>query len=291
MRRLTACLLSLMIPVSAAAWGEKGHQITNRLAIDRAGALLPEFMTAGRNSLIYNGTEPDRWREEGDSPLQSAQAPDHFFNSELWGAVSTIAPDRYAFINRIRSGNVDVALIGYLPYAILENYGRLRNAFRQWRNARTAQDRESARMNALYYAGVLGHYVADGSQPLHISIHFNGWAANRPNPKKFTQDRRFHNRYEAAYVNRAISDALVRSKAEAPYRLSNTFNSIKQYLQQSFAELETLYELEKVGEFNPERPRMKGTDFIASELARAATMLSSLWYTAWLESGDPTPAR
>ena len=32
---------------------------------------------------------------------------------------------------------------------------------------------------------------------------------------------------------------------------------------------------------------MKGTDFIVTELARAATMLSNLWYTAWVESGEP----
>ena len=50
-----------------------------------------------------------------------------------------------------------------------------------------------------------------------------------------------------------------------------------------------MYELEKTGEFNPEQPRPKGTEFISSELARAAGMLADLWYTAWIESGEPVP--
>src|SRR5207244_2207517 len=105
----------------------------------------------------------------------AAQAPDHFFDSERWGAISTIEPDRYLFMEKVAERKIKLDRIGYLPYAIIENYGRLVNAFRHWREARTASDRDTARANAIYYAGVLGHYVGDGSQPLHVSIHFNGW--------------------------------------------------------------------------------------------------------------------
>jgi len=101
----------------------------------------------------------------------------------------------------------------------------------------------------------------------------------------------FHSRYENAYVNRAVDVAQVRPKVQPPERLQDVFGAVKSYLNQSFAELEPAYELEKSGEFNPDSPRAKGTDFIASELARAATVLSSLWYTAWIESGEPAPRR
>ena len=60
----------------------------------------------------------------------------------------------------------------------------------------------------------------------------------------------------------------------------------------SFTELEPMYEMEKTGEFNPEKPRAKGTAFIAAELSRAGAMLAALWYTAWLESAsNPEPVR
>ena len=38
--------------------------------------------------------------------------------------------------------------------------------------------------------GVMGHYVGDGSQPLHTTVHFNGWVGD--NPKGYTTKQTFH---------------------------------------------------------------------------------------------------
>jgi hypothetical protein len=292
MRWLTACLLLLLAPLTAAAWGEKGHLLINRVALDTAGSKLPEFMNAAREQVIYNGYEPDRWREEGrTSVMNMVQAADHFFDSEYWGSISTIEPDRYSLMEKMAAKKIELIKVGYLPYAMLENYEKLVNTLRFWRNAKTPQDRESARANAVYIAGVLGHYVGDGSQPMHLSIQYNGWLDTTPNPKNYTKDRSFHGRYETAYVNAAVEPAGVRPRVQPPQRLSNVWDSIKRYLTQSFGELELVYDLEKTGEFNPQQPRAKGTDLITAQLARAATMLSNLWYTAWLDSAEPVPGQ
>ena len=292
MRSAVAILLLLSIPLSASAWGEKGHLMINRLAVEAASAKLPEFIGISREHIVYNGPEPDRWRDEGrTSPMNVVQAPDHFFDSELWGPISTIEPNRYAFMEKVSAKRIELAKIGYLPYAMLENYGKLVNAFRFWRNAKTPEDRESARQNAVYVAGVLGHYVGDGSMPMHLSVQYNGWLETSPNPRGYTNDRGFHNRYETLYVNTAVEATVVRLKVLGPQRLANVWDSIKQYLVLAFSELEPAYELEKAGEFNPQQPRPKGTEFIVNELARASTMLGNLWYTAWLESGEPVPVQ
>ena len=264
----------------------------NQVAIDAAAAKLPEFMNAAREQIIYNGFEPDRWRREEKSPMNIAQEVDHFFDSEKWGAISTIPSDRYSFLQQLVERKGDLKT-GYVPYAIIENYGRLVNAFRFWRSAKTPNERKSAGANAIYVAGVMGHYVGDASQPMHSTIHHHGWAARVPNPQHFTTDTGIHSRYESAYVDAAIDASSVRRNVRVPQRLANVWDSIKQYLSQSFAEVVPLYELEKVGEFNPDRPRTRGTDFIAAELSRAGTMLAALWYTAWLESAEPpsTPAK
>jgi hypothetical protein len=279
----------LLAAPGANGWGEKGHAIVNRLAIQAAASQLPDFMRSAERQLVYNSYEPDRWRAEGPTPMNVAQAPDHFFDSEMWGRISTLEPDRYAFMARLAERKVDLAKVGYLPYSIIENYGRLCNAFRHWRNAKSPEDRESAQANAIFYAGVLGHYVGDSTMPMHLSIHFNGWADGAPNPGNFTMDRTFHNRYENAYVNIAVDATRIRTAAGTPKRLSDVFDAVKIHLDQTFAELEPMYELEKAGEFNPLSPRARGTDFIAAGLARAATMLANLWYTAWIESGEPVP--
>ena len=48
--------------------------------------------------------------------------------------ISTIPNDRYAFMAKLGEKKVDLIKVGYLPYAMMEEYGRLRNAFRNWRN-------------------------------------------------------------------------------------------------------------------------------------------------------------
>ena len=287
MRATISVLLILILPLSSAAWGPKGHFMVNRLAIEASASRLPPFMKAATNDLVYNALEPDRWREEADSAMNIAQAPDHFFDSEYWGSVSTLPNDRYAFMSQLSAKKVGLIKVGYLPYAIIENYARLRNAFRNYRNARTEADRQSAQANAVQYAGVLGHYVADATMPMHLSVHHNGWEDGYPNPRGFTKDRMFHSRYETAYVDAAISQAAVRAKVGTPQRVTNVFAAVKDHLGRPFSELETMYEMEKAGEFNPQSPRARGTEFITSELARGATMLGNLWYTAWVESGEP----
>lgn len=291
MRRtlVAAITVLVLIPGSALSWGEKGHLMINRLAIETAGRDLPEFMRTSAAQLIYNAYEPDRWREEAGTPMNEAQAPDHFFDSELWGEIATIGPNRYDFLAKLVEKKADLAKVGYLPYAIVENYGRLRNAFRRYRNAQTPEDREAARVNAIYYAGLLGHYVGDGSMPMHLSIHYNGWAEGVANPKNFTTDRMLHGRYETAFVNAALQDAQVRPLVQRPRRLNDVFAATKDYLAQTFSELEPMYALEQTGEFNPEAPRPKGITFVAGQLARASSMLGNLWYTAWMESGEPVP--
>ena len=124
---------------------------------------------------------------------------------------------------------------------------------------------------------------------MHLSVHFNGWADGYANPKGFTKDRMFHSRYENAYVDAAIHQASVKAKVGRPQRLTDVFGAVKGHLALTFTQMELMYELEKGGEFNPQSPRGKGTQFIEGQLARAATMLGSLWYTAWVESGESTP--
>src|SRR5437870_917583 len=218
---------TLILPVPAFAWGQKGHLIVNGVAIDVASPKLPPFMNADREQIIFNGYEPDRWRTEGRSPMNIAQEVDHQIDLEKWGSFSTLPADRYSFMRQLTDRHIDLR-IGYLPYAIIENYGRLVNAFRYWRDAKDPKDQQSLRANAVYVAGVLGHYVGDASQPLHVTIHFNGWAEGAPNPKNFTTDRKFHSRYESLYVNVAIDTSRVRAHARGPQRLSNVWDAIKQ---------------------------------------------------------------
>lgn len=291
MRTATTLLLFAALSLNVLAWGLKGHQMVNRGAVDASQDKLPRFFLTGSNQLIYNAFEPDRWKEEGPTPLNKALSPDHFLDLELWGTIDSLPLDRFQFMEALKKKNLELERVGYLPYAILEYQGRLTNAFRRWRNAKDAQEREAARNNAIHYAGVMGHFVGDSTMPMHMSIHFNGWADGSPNPRNFTKDRTFHARYEGASVDRGISYERVRPLIVPPQRLTNLFTSVKQHLQTTFGQLVTVYEMEQQGEFNPDRLQPAGQKIITEQLARASTMLASLWLTAWLDSAEPLPAR
>jgi hypothetical protein len=61
-----------------------------------------------------------------------------------------------------------------------------------------------------------------------------------------------------------------------------------QYIRDSLAQVERLYQLEKAGAFK-EKGTTEGREFIRQRLAAGAQMLANIWYTAWLESAVEPP--
>jgi hypothetical protein len=53
-----------------------------------------------------------------------------------------------------------------------------------------------------FYVAWMGHYIGDGSQPLHDTMHHDGW--HGLNPNGYTRDPKVHGRFESQYVD-AIS--------------------------------------------------------------------------------------
>ena len=54
---------------------------------------------------------------------------------------------------------------------------------------------ENLSRDIAFYVGWLGHYTADGAQPLHDTIHHDGWQG--PNPHGYTTDPAIHGRFKS----------------------------------------------------------------------------------------------
>ncbi len=138
----------------------------------------------------------------------------------------------------------------------------------------------------VFYAGWLGHYVADGSQPLHTTIQYNGWVG--PNPNGYTTQHTIHGQFESTYVAANITAKDFSGLVKSPDRLDDPFTSYVAYLRESNGMVDNVYALEKAGGFTG-----KGTpaafDFTTHRLAAGSQMLLDLWYTAWMESAVPVP--
>ena len=83
---------------------------------------------------------------------------------------------------------------GFLPWAITEHYEMLKSAFSSLRtfeeSGGTPAEIANAQADVVHAMGVMGHYVGDSTQPLHTTIHNNGWVG--ANPKGYTTWEGFH---------------------------------------------------------------------------------------------------
>jgi hypothetical protein len=126
--------------------------------------------------------------------------------------------------------------------------------------------------------------VADGSQPLHTTIHYNGWVG--PNPKGYTTQHGIHGLFESTYMGQNVTAKDFAKLVHAPERLADPFAGYVDYLKESNRLVEKVYALEKAGGFNG-KGSPEAFDFTTHRLAAASQMLLNLWYTAWLDSAIP----
>jgi hypothetical protein len=290
--------LVLLQSVGAGAWGSEGHTYINRVAAEKIPATMPRFLRRAVVEIAYLGPEPDRWRSPSEFALKNAQEPDHFIDLERVSWLDPLPQGRSEFYRKLyekraatpSTDHPDDYLpehVGLQPYITMEVYGRLKAAFRDYRQREAAHQPTLAVQHAIiFYAGWLGHYVGDGSQPLHTTIQYNGWVGENPNG--YTTEHKIHAQFETAYVAANITAKDFEGLVKAPQRLDNPFTDYVAYLRQSNVLVENVYALEKAGGFTG-KGSPAAFDFTTHRLAAASQMLLDLWYTAWLESAVPVP--
>jgi hypothetical protein len=203
-------------------------------------------------------------------------------------AAELAAPNRYAYADTLRKAGVDATVFGFLPFAILEYSQKLRVDFRNWRAAPDSV-KPFIETRILDDAGVLGHFVADGSNPLHTSDQYNGWT--RANPNGYATDKQTHARFESGYVGAKIKLADVMAKMDTSARVLPDFRSaIVAYVRESNAHMIPFYELDKRSRFDTNTTSAGNKAFAVDRLAFGAKMLRDIWWTAWVTSA-PTAGR
>lgn len=300
--RFTASLLLASTVASPAAfgWGRTGHMMINKIAAEKLPADLPAFLHthAFIQQMEYQGPEPDRWKSYATEPeLVVVQSPDHFIDLE-WAdaAIGTTLPRRrYDYIRSLMAAqpqHPDLALtpekVGMLPYQIEEVWERLKSSMRDYRALeKEHQDTKPVEALIVFYAGWLGHYVADGSQPLHVTAKYNGWYG--PNPNGYTTEHHIHAKFESDFVKNNIHEADVAALVPAkPVPHGDIFDDTMAYLRHSNSLVEKTYQLEKAGAFDG-AGTAEGKQFTLQQMAEGATELRDLIVYAWEASATPLP--
>jgi hypothetical protein len=286
---LAAAASSAMLGARTVRWGFYGHEIAGRAAATRLPAPLPAFFRAATEQLAYLNQEPDRWRGERDRELGEAYRYDHYIDIEIIPPAALEARDRWEYLAALAKAGIanPPRDAGLLPFHIVELYQRLLVEWRLWRNERDEAKRRWIEQRIINDAGTLGHYVTDGANPHHTSVHHDRWAEGYPNPRGFTTVPGFHARFETAFVESHVRTAeLLPHITARPRSLDDVRSEVLAFLMRSHDRLIRLYEMDLTEPFGPNTRGAAHEEFAVERLVAGANMLRDLWWTAWVRSGE-----
>jgi hypothetical protein len=319
-KSLTVAAMLGALALNVGAWDYEGHRAINQLALASLPAEFGGFTLtpAMKERVGFLAGEADRWRNVGDLPLKHVNGPDHYMDLEdlkwygltpetlplmRYDFVADIAreraahPEKFPAIDPARDADHTRELSGFLPWAITENYEKLKSCFSYLKAFQkyggTPEEIANAQANIVYVMGVMGHFVGDGAQPLHTTKYFNGWVGD--NPRGYTTSRTFHAWIDGGYFRQTggIDVKKLAEKIHPAGRIKNAgepdgmFRDAVGYLVAQNQLVESLYVLDKEGKLTGEGDQgLKGRALLDGQLVRAGQMLGDIWHTAWLEAPE-----
>jgi len=305
--RLALTVLITAAPGAALAWGNTGHRMIGEAAAMALPADMPAFLKTPQavRDIGEFSREPDRSKGAG-KVHDSDRDPGHFLDlgddGKVFGgpALAALPPTREDYDTALRAVASDSWKAGYLPYSIVDRYQQLAKDFAFWRVLKAAEanpnwkahraffaaDRKRREAQILETAGQLSHFVGDGSQPLHVTIHFNGWGADQPNPRGFS-NARLHGPFESDLVQANITRAMIQPKVAALKPVTGPIEKhTADYLAATGALVIPFYEMEKAGGMAPGDPR--GVALAKQQIAVGVSELRDLMAGAWRLSATQT---
>jgi hypothetical protein len=307
---LLACL-TIVTTSGARAWGAKGHRIINEDAARALPTSVPAFVRTPEAIAEITALGPEADRLKGAGVMWDSEFdPGHYLDLDDDGTIAGVVPladlppTRAAYDTAVRKGHPieghapDQWRVGYLPYSIIEDYEQVVQDFAWWRvdsygathasdaptRAAFDADRKLRETLTLRDIGYWGHFIADGSQPLHVSVHYNGWGPY-PNPNNYTESKTTHADFETTFVNAHASADLVQPRI-APFVASAVpfATQVEAYLKATNAGVPTVYRLTDAGAFAAATPESIG--FTLDRLAAGAQMFRDAIVEAWIASSN-----
>ncbi len=266
---LFALAALLAVLPEARAWDARTHKSITKLAVTALPASpLKTLLESNLRELLYYSVEPDIRRR-----YDRAEGRRHYIDLEDYGSdpFAVLEPSRRAMMEKF--GRYRYYHAGTLPWTIEFEARMLRKAF-----AASGQRAE------VRVAGLLSHYVADASQPLHTTGYERGYNVNGE-----------HRRFEAA-VDQGIPELTPLAAREV------RLEPVKSVWQAEIAELRRAHEL--VGEVvqadhramsanryaarTAYRRALLGQEraMVAAQLADGASVLASIWQYEWSRAGQ-----
>lgn len=244
----------LVVATPAAAWHARGHRAIAEGAVSILPEELPAAFRASADSIAHHSVDPDVWRNRATPALTDATAPWHYIHLE----------------------EGDGAREGELERTVVELTERLTLTFAELRRSPDDPDLQAA---SRLIAGWLAHFAADLAQPLHTSIHHDGWAL----PDGSSPLVGIHARVDGL-VERVVADPAAAAAGLEPLAIEELEGALAAELAASHAELDAVYAaLDRLAAEGGELDAGAAA-FVCRRYRAAVRLLAGLYLHAWRRS-------
>jgi len=312
---------------SAFAWGERGHDLITRVAVQNlvrlsgANKAVTTPFTQRDHMLSHLSNVPDIvWRADYMSKSdRDLNYPTHYISLERVydnaRKLSDIDLDYSSFATAARQKGIDEpSRVGTAPWRVLQLHAMTVESLRQAGLAKSKSSKEKFVNQALSYAGLMSHFIGDLANPHHTSVNHDG---------QLTGNTGLHAYFENDVVSvlplslmaqvdeklSAFSDTALLQKTvlsefsqdESAEAISSPETLIFSLVLNGQKNLDRLTQLDnKYSLLAPSKSERELADreppekvaalyqgFIVERLAIGAAVLSRFWWLAWQEAGEP----
>jgi len=264
--------LLLTLAVLLSSWGHLGHYKISTNASLSYNQDMNQFYQW--TSILAEHASDADIRKQWDP----SEGPKHYINIDNYPEFLTtgIIP---------QTMDSAIALYGYsfvydqgiLPWATKTTFDSLQSCFERgdWENA-------------VLFASDLGHYIADGHMPLHITRNYNG---------QYSGNQGIHSRYESEMIE--IFNSQINYQGYQIDSIEDVNQYIFNYLYSNYTYVDSIlaaddYAKNLAGNTNSSQYYAalwdKTENMTVNMFQMASHNLAELIYTAWLNSGSPVIA-
>jgi len=264
-------LAAILVALLVGGWGNVGHKIINANTVNSFPSPFQQF-SIWKDSLSAHGSDADN-RKSADPN----EGPKHYIDFEEYAdfvSKGTVIQD-YDSAKKVY-GVTNITNSGSLPWTILQCYDTLVTVFKnkEWHHA-------------VLLCSDLGHYIGDANMPLHLTANYNG---------QMSGQKGIHSRYESTMIS-TYSSSIPIHQNQAVY-----LNDVRDYIftmtYNNYPYVDSVLHADSVA-YAASGKNYKSTVYtqtlwnLTKEMtgiffSRAAEVLASVMYTAWVNAGSPS---
>jgi hypothetical protein len=227
--------ITLLIPLSAGAWGRRGHQIVGETAALLASSEPnARFLKNQSFNLGYYANCPDFiWKHPA---TYAYEKPQHFMDMEIFRRAFSNHPEiknpfelsRKEFEEKFPEVPPEA---GRSFWRIREFYANLEGVsakLRALKDDAPLEQRQKLQEKWLLDAGLMAHYVGDLSMPLHVSENYDGHLSGQKGIHSYFEDLMV----DELYPEMAVEVAKAAQKQWPDFVKKNKDKTVLQLLEQ-----------------------------------------------------------